>query len=323
MNSNETALEATLSEYADRSSDRLESRLSDGQPTALYEAARHPIQAGGERLRSVICLLVAEALGVDVDEQESIMPAAAAVELVHTSLLVHGDLINERTAHQDEPAVQTEWDMPTAILAGDVLFPKAFETLLDTDASPETLLTCQSELLNGCRQLCEGQAIDCSFDQGRSPTETEYIEMARLKTGGLFEVAARIGAILAENNGTYTDRVGAYGRNLGIAYHICNDVRNIMGDAESHPKIPSRDVRQGKETLITSHARQHGLDLSVLDDNAGNVVSTFESTGSIKYARNRAMEYAQTAQRFLNPFPETPARRHLCGLADMVIDHVE
>lgn len=322
MNSSETALEVTIAEYTERISDELESRLSDGQPAALYEAARHPIRAGGERLRPLLCLLVAEALGIDADEQESIMPAAAAVELVHTSLLVHGDLINESWVHQDETAVHTEWDLPTAILAGDTLFPKAFEALLDTDTSPETLLTCHSELLNGCRQLCEGQAIDRSFDQGQSPTETEYIEMVRLKTGGLFEVSARIGAILAENNATYTDRVGAYGRNLGISYHILADVRNITGEAGSHPKKPSHDIRQRKETLITSHARQHGLDLPVRNDDAGDSVSAFESTGSIEFARDRALEYAQTAQRFLDPLPETPARRHLCGLGNLVINRV-
>lgn len=322
MNSGENAFEATLAEYAEKISGELESRLSDESPAALYNAAKHPIRAGGMRLRPTLVLLVAEAFGVDADEQEAIIPAAAAVELVHTLSIVHNDVIDEETMRRREPTTHTVWDTPTAILTGDVLFPKALETLFDTNVPTDALLSCQSELLNGCRQVFNGRSIALSFDQEELPTETEYIEMARLKTGSLFEASVRIGAIVAGANEVEINRIGAYGRNLGIAHHIYDGVVDIVGEADVLRKTSDTDILHGKETLVALHARRRGLDLSGSDPTAEEMISTFESTGSIRYARDRALEYAQTAQRFLDPLPETPARRHLFELGDLVINRV-
>jgi geranylgeranyl diphosphate synthase type I len=314
MNSSETALDAALVEYTDRISNKVESRLSDESPVTLYEAARHPVRAGEKQLSSTICLLVAEALGVDTDGQAAIMPAAVAIELVRTFSSVHTDLIEGDTMHRGEPAVDTKWDSPTAILAGDVLFAKASEILLDTDAPADTLLTCQSELLSGCRKFCEGLALEHSFqrERGHSPTETEYIEMARLKTGALFEASARIGAILAMNNEEYTNRVGAYGRNLGIAQLLYNDILAITDEGETPGKKPCSNTHSRKETLISVHARRKGLDISAI--NSKKLVPELQSSGSIAYTQERAEEYSQTAQKFLEPLPETTARQHLCEL---------
>jgi geranylgeranyl diphosphate synthase type I len=322
----DTDLEDVLGGYAERISGALDT-CSIGSPAYLYEAAQHPIRAGGKRLRPTMLLLVAEALGADEEARDGILPAALAVELVHTLSLIHDDVIDEDVLRRGEPAIHAKWDTSTAILAGDVLFPRAFETLLKTDVSADEILVCHRTLLRACRQLCEGQALDLSFEHCDSVTETEYLEMARLKTGALFAASARMGAVLAGHDDRTADRAAAYGRNLGVAYQLYDDVLDLTGETETLGKTRGSDVRQGKATLITIHARRHGVDVSVLanasDTSDEQLISELESSGSIAYGQKRATEYARTAKEFLDPFPKTTATNHLRGLAELVVNRIQ
>ena len=185
-------------EKAARSIDIMIDRYFVDTTGELNKASAHLLAAGGKRLRPAVVMLAADA--VRPNSSSDLMPAALALELTHTFTLIHDDIMDDDTLRRGVPTVHSRWDMPTGILAGDVLYARAFEFLMRANAPDESRVRAVTMLATACAELCQGQHMDMSFEKRDDVDEGEYLEMVRKKTGVLYAAAAGIGGILAGGN---------------------------------------------------------------------------------------------------------------------------
>ncbi|WP_331233207.1 geranylfarnesyl diphosphate synthase [Natronorarus salvus] len=317
--------------------------LPVAHPERLYEASRYLLEAGGKRLRPAVVLLVGEAL-CDVEplsadyrrfpalsgEEVDLLSAAVSIEVIQSFTLIHDDIMDDDDLRRGVPAVHREYDLETAILAGDTLYSKAFEIMLETGAPPERAIRAIEALATTCTKICEGQALDVSFEGREDVGTEEYMEMIELKTAVLYGAAASVPGILLGADDETVEALCGYGLDVGRAFQIQDDVLDLTVASDRLGKRRGSDLVEGKRTLITLHARDRGVDLEGLID-AGSVeavteedidraVAELEAAGSIDFARDRAASLVERGKGRLDVLPENEARALLCDLADYLVE---
>ena len=218
-------------------------------PARLRDAIRHSLLAPGKRLRPLLVLMSAEACGCVI---ERAMPAACAVEMVHTYSLIHDDLpaMDDDDLRRGLPTCHAAYGEALAILAGDALLAQAFEVLASDLAEPHVAARCCRELgrAAGAGQLVGGQADDLAAETlGGGPDDLEKIH--RRETGAMFLVSLRLGAIIAGADEDRLRRLDHYGRTLGLAFQIVDDLLDVKGDAQALGKRVGKDSDRGKLTF--------------------------------------------------------------------------
>ena len=224
----------------------------EGRPKELYKASAHYISSGGKRLRPFIVLKASELFG---GSSRKAMPAAAAVELVHNFSLVHDDIMDNDNVRHNVPTVHASYGIPLAILAGDILFSKAFQLMsvggLKEGISEKSISEMVSRLSTACINVCEGQALDMQMaSEGVTAySERDYISMIEKKTASLFELSCSLGVLSADNcNKVDLERLSIFGKNIGIAFQLIDDLIGIVGDPKVTGKAVGNDIREGKKT---------------------------------------------------------------------------
>jgi geranylgeranyl diphosphate synthase type I len=306
-------LEAYLDSVA-RQVDSLINRSFGESSSDLDRAGAHLLLAGGKRLRPAVVMLSADA--VKHGSSSDILPAALALELIHTFTLVHDDIMDDDSMRRGVPTVHTKWDMPTGILAGDVLYARAFEFLCIAIATENAKVRAVSMLARACAEICAGQHMDMSFEKRLDVSEDEYLEMVRKKTGVLFAAAAGIGAILAGGNAHQAKALYQFGLNTGIAFQIQDDLIDFLSPSDRSGKDRASDLRKGKQTLIWIKAREKGIDLSqykrdLSDTEIDGVVRVLEDAGVIDEVKKVASDLVAGSNRMLNMLPPSPERELL------------
>ena len=201
-----------------------------GNPKQLYDASAHLIIHGGKRLRPFMVMKSCMMLG---GKQSDAMAAAGAGEMLHNFTLTHDDIMDNDDLRHGVPTTHKKFDMPLAILAGDVLYSKAYQTISKSKLSANYRSQLVSKLSKACIEICEGQVDDIKLAENkRIPTESEYIKMIEKKTAVLFEVSCAMGAICAKKKPKDVKNLSSFGRNLGIAFQITDDLIGIMGDSK-------------------------------------------------------------------------------------------
>lgn len=300
----------------------IEEYLPVTRPIELYKAARYLPDAGGKRLRPAIVMLTAESVG---SEPSKVIPAAVAVELVHNFTLVHDDIMDKDDIRRGMPAVHVKWGEAGAILAGDTLYSRAFEILTRAEGKPENILRCIDILSKTCRDICEGQWLDVEFEDRMDVTEEEYIEMIEKKTGVLYAASCQIGAILGGASDEVADALYEFGRLIGIAFQIYDDVIDMITPEEILGKVRGSDLMEGKKTLIAIHALNSGVQLDIFgrgdasNEEISNAVHMLEDSGSIEYARNLAVSYIARSKEMLDVLEDSESKEILMAIADYMI----
>jgi len=336
------AVESAIETRRQWVNDAIEEDLPVDEPRRLYEASRYLLEAGGKRLRPTVLLFAAEAL-VDVEPgsrnyrafptvdngQINLMRAAVSIEIIQSFTLIHDDIMDDDDMRRGVPAVHKEYDLSTAILAGDTLYSKAFENMLDTGATSERSVRALSELATTCTEICEGQALDIDFEDRAAITPDEYLDMVELKTAVLYAAAASIPAVIMGYEDA-VDPLHSYGLDIGRAFQIQDDLLDLTTPTEKLGKQRGSDLVEGKQTIITVHARDQGVDIENLvnADNVGSVteseiddaVETLEAAGSIDYARTTARELVESGKSHLDVLPENEAHDMLIAIADYLVE---
>ena len=305
----------------------LNSKLK-GNPKKLYDAAGHLIVNGGKRLRPYMVIKSCQILG---GKSSTAMIAASAVEMVHNFTLVHDDIMDNDEMRHGVPTVHKKFGMPIAILAGDVLFSKAFQIISESKLSPNANTHLISRLAKACVDVCEGQLLDIKMaDEKRIPTEAEYIAMIGKKTAALFDVSCAMGAICATNKPKDISNLSDFGRNLGIAFQITDDLIGVMGDPKVTKKPVGNDLREGKKSLpiLMAIKLAKGNEKKTILKAFGNskiskkdlnkAVEVIRSLGIEEKVRNQALKYAEKSEKSLIKYKGT-AKMELTALLDFVV----
>ena len=305
----------------------LNSKLK-GNPKKLYDAAGHLIVNGGKRLRPYMVIRSCQILG---GKSSTAMIAASAVEMVHNFTLVHDDIMDNDEMRHGVPTVHKKFGMPIAILAGDVLFSKAFQIISESKLSPNANTHLISRLAKACVDVCEGQLLDIKMaDEKRIPTEAEYIAMIGKKTAALFDVSCAMGAICATNKPKDISNLSDFGRNLGIAFQITDDLIGVMGDPKVTKKPVGNDLREGKKSLpiLMAIKLAKGKERKIILKAFGNskiskndlnkAVEVIRSLGIEEKVRNQALKYAEKSEKSLIKYKGT-AKMELTALLDFVV----
>ena len=305
----------------------LNSKLK-GNPKKLYDAAGHLIVNGGKRLRPYMVIRSCQILG---GKSSTAMIAASAVEMVHNFTLVHDDIMDNDEMRHGVPTVHKKFGMPIAILAGDVLFSKAFQIISESKLSPNANAHLISRLAKACVDVCEGQLLDIKMaDEKRIPTEAEYITMIGKKTAALFDVSCAMGAICATNKPKDISNLSTFGRNLGIAFQITDDLIGVMGDPKVTKKPVGNDLREGKKSLpiLMAIKLAKGNEKKTILKAFGNskiskkdlnkAVEVIRSLGIEEKVRNQALKYAEKSEKSLIKYKGT-AKIELTALLDFVV----
>lgn len=301
-----------------------------GNPTQLYKAAAHLIEHGGKRLRPYMVVKSCEILGGTMKQA---LTAAASVEMIHNFTLVHDDIMDNDEMRHGVPTVHTKFGIPVGILAGDVLFSKAFEIISSESKMPSQVsMKLVSNLSKACVDVCEGQMLDIMMAQSQKiPTESQYIQMIEKKTAALFEVSCAMGAICADTKRKDVTNLSSFGKNLGVAFQIVDDLIGVTGDSKITKKPVGNDIREGKKSLpillaINSANKQ---DKQIMLDAFGNAsaskneidaaVRAIRTMGIENKVRKKAMQYSNAAKKSLSEY-DGSAKKELVSLLEFVVE---
>lgn len=319
---------STLKNKAEEFNTYWKKYFPEGEPATLFNASWHLPSGGGKRLRPILAMLTSESI---TDTYKEVLPFAAALELIHNFSLVHDDIMDKSTLRRNLQTVHIKYGEPTAILAGDYLFAKAFEALHDLTVNNNLYKQLNYGLVNSILDICEGQQLDMEFEQRSLITESEYLDMIMKKTAVLFRISARGGAQIANASQDIVNAMSDYGLYLGLSFQIWDDYLDLSSDSTTLGKDIGNDIRNGKKTLIAVNAIQNatGPQKDLLNRAFGNpqateteiqdVFALFKDLNSIEYARSMALEYNKKAKECLNMLRESSAKQILNNLADFAI----
>jgi geranylgeranyl pyrophosphate synthase len=296
--------------------DRVESRLAQvagGHGATLAEHASATIAAGGKRLRPLLVFLAAD--GADGD---GLVRAGTAVELVHSATLVHDDVLDGASLRRGMPTVVATGGRPAATATGDLLFARAFAELARNGRADQVRV-----LSDASSALAAGELLQRADAWNASVAMARYLRRCELKTARLFEAACRLGALEA---GAEPEALGEFGRRIGLAFQLLDDVLDVSGPAARTGKHRGTDLLDGTVTLPFILAREHDPELAALDPRtidsaaaAERVCDRIEATGALARARARALGMVEDAKGAL-PAGLSARQRHALELvADGVV----
>ncbi len=297
----------------------------------LHPPVRYSIRSGGKRLRPLLTLLCCEAAGA---AHQVALPAALAIELIHTFTLIHDDIMDRSDLRRGQPTVHKRWDLNTAILAGDILVPFAYHLLL-TSYTPEQATALASQLTTGLYDVCEGQAADLQLEQ-ETPSIEQYLAMIELKTCRILQTAAILGALCA-GNATIVPTLQSFAYHLGIAFQIRDDYLDAFGETAMLGKPQGRDLIEGKRTfliaaLFQAVQRNDTLPpiLQTFLDHGGiepaqvpEMLRTFQQYCIDKQATDAIHHHTTKALDYLQQLPFTPARKALEDLVHNLAERLK
>lgn len=313
-------LEQALSE-----ADQLLRRVCTSDVEVLNQASQHILAAGGKHVRPRLALLAYQAVGgQDLNE---VIPAAAAVELVHTATLVHDDINDHGSLRRGRPTVNAIWGRTFALLTGDFLFTKVYELMAPYGKLNE-------EFAAATVALVEGETLQAQAAKNNSLTREVYARIIAKKTAILFQMAARVGAMLGKGTPEQVDALGNYGFNVGLAFQIVDDILDLIADATKLGKDAGIDVAQGRglatalaHTSVNGNGNgngAHAVAVMEAEPEPADPLEAFKqkmiSGGYIEEGRVQARQLADLGILSLADFAPSPAVDELKAFAEMVIN---
>lgn len=214
-------------------------------PAELYEPIGYMMGLGGKRLRPVLTLM---GCNLFEDEVNQALPAALAIEVFHNFTLVHDDIMDNAPLRRGQETVYKKWNMPIAILSGDMMLIKAIDILAETPGNNFSALL--KAFNKAAAEVCEGQQIDMNFETTKDVSHEAYIEMISLKTAVLLGASLQIGAIIGNASEQDAQHLYSFGKNIGIAFQIQDDILDSFGETAQVGKMIGGDIAANKKTLL-------------------------------------------------------------------------
>lgn len=291
----------------------------------VNQVAEHIIAGGGKRLRPMLLLLAARALGHRGPDAHQL---AAVVEFIHTATLLHDDVVDESDLRRGRKTANALFGNAPSVLVGDFLYSRSFQLMVELERMPVMRI-----LADTTNAIAEGEVLQLLHVRNPDTDEPAYLNVIERKTAVLFAAATRLGAFLAGADESVQQRLHDYGMALGYAFQIADDVLDYSADEAALGKHLGDDLAEGKATLPLIHAIRHS-DANVRErlrtivengdgDAMPEVLAAIDATGGLEYSRRRADDYAKAAESALDGLEGNDAVAALRGLARYAVrrDH--
>lgn len=295
---------------------RLASRVA-----LIDQISRYIISAGGKRIRPRLLLLFAEALGFQGPERFEL---AATVEFIHTATLLHDDVVDESSLRRGRPTANAMFGNAAAVLVGDFLYSRAFQMMVSVNR-----MRVLEVLADATNVIAEGEVLQLMNMHDPDLSVEDYLQVIRFKTAKLFEASARLGAVLAESPPAIEEACAEYGRALGTAFQIVDDLLDYEGDSAELGKNVGDDLREGKPTLPLllamerASAPERQLMRRAIEQGEvqglADVLAIVRRTGALEASREAARRESERAAALLQRLPESRARRALLDLSVLAV----
>ena len=300
----------------------IRARLKSAVPL-VDRVAEHIIAGGGKRLRPLLVLLAARACAVTNGTH---IEAAAFIEFIHTATLLHDDVVDGSSLRRGRHTANEVFGNQASVLVGDFVYSRAFQMMAELSSQPVMEI-----MAVATNVIAEGEVLQLMNARDPDTTEQRYLDVIYRKTAKLFEAGAEVAAVLAGSEQRTRRALAAYGRHLGTAYQLVDDVLDYRSNPKERGKNLGDDLAEGKPTLPLIHALKNGTEeqraavreaitrggLTQLEP----VVAAIEATGGLAYAGRLAREEADQALICLGPLPDSSYKKGLAALARFAVGH--
>lgn len=280
------------------------------------------VNSGGKRLRPLLAVLAARALGYQGEQHIS---TAAIIEFIHTSTLLHDDVVDESTLRRGKETANALFGNQASVLVGDFLYSRSFQMMVSLQS-----MRVMQVLADATNIIAEGEVLQLMNVNDPDTTEHSYMQVIYCKTAKLFEAATQLAAIISAQPEAIEQAMKAYGMHLGTAFQLIDDVLDYQADASELGKNIGDDLAEGKPTLPLIYALQKGntaqqqlIREAITEGNGMQhldaIMAALEETGAFEYTRNIAQQEALKAQQALTLLPESPYKNALSALADIAV----
>ena len=300
----------------------IRARLKSAVPL-VDQIAEHIISGGGKRLRPLLVVLAGRACG---HEGAAVVEAAAFIEFIHTATLLHDDVVDGSSMRRGRHTANEVFGNQASVLVGDFVYSRAFQMM--AALASQRVMEIMAEATN---VIAEGEVLQLMNAHDPDTTEQRYLEVIHRKTAKLFQAGAEVASVLAGSSTAVQQALASYGRHLGIAYQLMDDVLDYRSNPAERGKNLGDDLAEGKPTLPLIHALRHGTEaqraaIREAIENGGlaqlePIVAAIESTGGLEYAAQLARGESERALTALAALPDTPYRNGLASLARFAVAH--
>ncbi|AUM11975.1 polyprenyl synthetase family protein [Ketobacter alkanivorans] len=287
----------------------------------IKEIGNYIIDSGGKRLRPLVCLLSARALGYEGHKHVEI---AAVVEFLHTATLLHDDVVDESSLRRGKASANEVWGNAPSVLVGDFLISRSFQMVVNVGNM--RVLQILSDATN---LIAEGEVLQLINCKNPDTNEAQYMEVIRYKTAKMFEASAQSGAVLAQPGEALELAFARYADHLGLAFQLIDDVLDYTGSAEEMGKNVGDDLAEGKPTLPLIYALQHAspADQDMIRtairtgglDKIDAITQAVRNCGAIDYTIERANEQSRLAKEALGEVKDSVYKEALLALSDLAV----
>jgi len=301
--------------------DRLISKSLESDVALVSQVSQYIVTSGGKRLRPLLVLLAARALGYEGDQH---VRSAAIIEFIHTATLLHDDVVDSSARRRGRDTANTVFGNQASVLVGDFLYSRAFQMMVDIDS-----MRVMQILADATNTIAAGEVMQLMNVHDPDTTEEAYRQVIYRKTARLFEAGAQIAAVLAGRSPGDEAAMISYGQNLGAAFQLVDDALDYNASADELGKNLGDDLAEGKATLPLIYAMQKGsaadkelIRNAIVEGGLGQlekITAIIESTGALQYTAARAQEAADTAISALSDVPDSDYKQALIAVADFSV----
>ncbi len=291
------------------------------QVPLVEKIGQYIIESGGKRLRPLLVLLAARACGYDKGQHITL---AAVVEFIHTATLLHDDVVDTSDLRRGQPTANNKWGNSSSVLVGDFLYSRAFQMLVSIGQ-----VDVMGTLSNATNVIAEGEVLQLLNAKNPDVSEADYLQVILGKTAMLFEAASHTGAQLAQADQQQTEALRRFGRHLGIAFQLIDDLMDYTGDETTMGKNVGDDLAEGKPTLPVIHAMAHASDderklirkaiRQGSVENIDSIQQIIKRCGSLDYTYQRATKETQQALTCLKALPDSSYKQSLADLCTLAL----